>query len=209
LNNPISLSHLRAALRLTPINLDAAHARMAPFQRRMTPPAGVKPRPAGVLVLTYGDPNDMFMLLTRRSEGLRNHGGQISFPGGRRDPADASLTATALRETCEELGICNPPIDIIGSLSPLYVPPSNFDITPVVGYLPALPPLHPNPIEVAATLHIPLAWLLEDARRQRALRNVGEREIDMPYYQFGDDEVWGATAVILSELEVRLRMVLE
>lgn len=182
---------------------------MAPFKQRIFPAPGVTPRSSSVLVLLYGDAADLHMLLTKRSELLRNHGGQISFPGGRQDPTDATLIATALRETCEELGICDAPIEIIGQLAPLYVPPSNFDITPFVGYLPALPPLQPNPVEVAATLHVPLAWLLDESRQRRAIRKFGEREIDMPYYLFGDEEVWGATAVILSELEVRLRMVLE
>ncbi|HUN08322.1 MAG TPA: CoA pyrophosphatase [Aggregatilineales bacterium] len=203
----ITLAHIHAALNLPNFDVEMALGQMAPGRQRMRPAPGVRPKQAGVLALLIpyaGD--DLAVILTRRPETLRNHSGQISFPGGRHDETDESFTATALRETCEELGLCDP-VDIVGMLSTIYIPPSNFEVHPSVGYLPSLPIFQPNPDEVAEVITAPLRWLLEDERKRVDPWEFPGGRMMIPHYLFGDHIVWGATAVMLGELEARLRAV--
>jgi len=204
----ISLERVYQAVNLPDFDWAAAHLRMAPSGRPLAPPNGTPPRQAGVLVLLFPENGGLQVVLTRRLDTLRGHSGQISFPGGRRDPEDDSFTATALRETCEELGVCDPDITVIGMLSRMYIPPSNFEVFPTVAHLPARPVFTPNPDEVAEVFTFPLDALLDE--RYKALEdwNFGGMIVPVPYYAINDHKVWGATAVMLSELEGRLRAVL-
>jgi 8-oxo-dGTP pyrophosphatase MutT (NUDIX family) len=206
----ITLDHIKAALALPNFDFQQAQLKMLPPVRRMPQPE-VPPREAGVLVLLYphSDETDLRILLTRRTETLRGHSGQISFPGGRREEADDSFAATALRETSEELGITDfSQITLLGSLSKCYIPPSNYDVYPFVGYTPVLPPLVPSPYEVAEVLSLSLVELLHPATHQQEMREFQGLSIAVPYYQLSAAKVWGATAAMLSELEQRLRGVL-
>lgn len=206
----ITLEHLRAAFALADFNPLNAQAQMAPQPRSVLPQHnGTPPRQAGVLALIHPAPDQSLQIvLTRRTEHLRGHSGQISFPGGQRDPEDANFLSTALRETCEELGLCNEPIHIIGELATVYIPPSHFEVYPAVGYLDNQPHFAPNPQEVAEVFSIPLAHLLDDALKGREQRDIQGFRITIPYYFLGGHKVWGATAAMLSEIEARLRAII-
>ena len=206
----ITLDHIRAALALPDFDFQQAQMKMLPPMRRL-PSHDVPPRQAGVLVLLYphSDDSDLRIVLTRRTETLRGHSGQVSFPGGGREEGDATFAATALRETCEELGFCDfSQVTILGSLSMCYIPPSNYDVYPIVAYTPALPPLNPSPIEVAEVLTLSLVDLLHPATHQQEMREFQGVPIAVPYYHLPQARVGGATAAMLSELEQRLRAVL-
>ena len=200
----ISLDHVYAAVNLPDFDAAAAHDRMAPLRERTG--KSENSRQAGVLLLLYPEPDGLYIVLTRRTESLRGHSGQVSFPGGRRDLHDESFTATALRETCEELGICEG-ITVVGRLSPIYIPPSDFEVFPTVGYVPQRPLFRPNTGEVAEVLGLSLAALLDERNKREEEWPFPNMRIKVPYYLVGEHKVWGATAIMLSEFEHRLRAV--
>lgn len=143
------------------------------------------------------------VLLTERTTHLSNHSGQVAFPGGRVDPEDANVTAAALREAWEEVGLSAMFIEVLGSL-PTYTTVTSFIVTPVVALVQPGFELQPNPYEVADAFEVPLAFLMDPANHRRHLMKAEghEREwISMPY-QDGPDErfVWGATAGMLRNL---------
>jgi len=154
---------------------------------------------AGVLVLLYEREGRLSLLLTRRTELVLHHRGQISFPGGEQHPGE-SLEATALREAEEELGVPLDAASLLGRLTPLYIPPSNYCIYPTVAFLPGPPPLlKPQPDEVAEAIEVPLDHLTNPASRRREIWTIGKRTADVPFYEFNGHKIWGATAMVLAE----------
>ncbi len=156
--------------------------------------------PAAVLVLLLEDDlGGWQVLLTRRSEQLRDHPGQISFPGGRFEARDGSPAGTALREVREEVGIGAEFVEILGYLPPQPVV-TGFAVSPVVGRLRAGYTLRPDPDEVAEIFMLPLAFLADSRNlrwRERTVRGVIQR---VPDFQYGERQIWGATAQILCNL---------
>lgn len=201
----IGLAHIERALALPDFDPAAALLGMSP-QGRLERRADLTPKQAGVLLLLTGcGAGELGVVLMRRTDRLTGHSGQMSFPGGRRDPTDSSFEHTALRETAEELGIDTSGIAILGMLTPIYIPPSNFDVHPYVGHVPELPPLSPNPDEVAAVYTAPLRDLLDPASRTTARIETSYGPREVPAYLLSGQIVWGATAIMLHEFEVRLR----
>ncbi len=179
------------------------------FVRRLDPPEGVTARPAAVLILLYPSSTDLRLLLTVRSDQLPNHRGEVSLPGGATDPQDDGPMATAVRECWEELGIVPDAIEIWGTLMSVYIPPSNFRITPVVGFSAQQPVLDPSAAEVSAVLTVTLRELLDPEYvvvEQWTLRGA---EVHVPFFAVAGYKVWGATALILSEFVARLRRALQ
>jgi 8-oxo-dGTP pyrophosphatase MutT (NUDIX family) len=164
------------------------------------------PRPAAVLVALVEREAGATVLLTQRATQLRNHAGQISFPGGRIEASDASPAAAALREAREEIGLDERFVSIIGYL-PDHVLSSGFRVTPVVGFVRPGFELLPQPQEVHETFEVPLSFIF-DARNHRLRRRRfggGEAEVEVYDMPYGDRNIWGATAGMLLTL---YRMVL-
>jgi 8-oxo-dGTP pyrophosphatase MutT (NUDIX family) len=153
------------------------------------------------LVLLYpnGSGDDLYLVLTRRADHLGNHRGQISFPGGSVDPNDPSTAHTALREACEEIGVCEEGPRLLGDLTPLYIPPSDFCIHPHVAYLPRRPQFRPQPGEVAELLEVPVRHFLDDQNVVHEEWIIRDEPRQVPYYDVYGHKVWGATAMVLAE----------
>jgi 8-oxo-dGTP pyrophosphatase MutT (NUDIX family) len=129
------------------------------------------------------------------------HSGQVSLPGGKFEPDDRDLLDTARRETQEEIGVEGNKIKLIGSLSEMYIVVSNFKVLPVVGYLDHKPAFIPEIKEVARIIHSPLDHILDQQRRKEKDIIVGNNyKIRSPYFDIDGEVIWGATAMILSEL---------
>lgn len=167
------------------------------------PPAPNPPgaRLAAVLPLLYPRDGVPYLLFTRRSSELTRHRGEISFPGGSRDPGDANSAETALREAWEEIQLPRETVTVLGALSSNFTVVSNFWVTPVVGWLPdGLPPLVPNPAEVAEIIEAPVAALADPAIFHEEIWTREGLPHPVHFYDFGQYRIWGVTAFILSKL---------
>lgn len=157
---------------------------------------------SAVLILLFPKQNQLHVVFIRRSEYDGVHSGQIAFPGGRCENFDNSLQDTALRETWEEIGIQKTEIEILGQLSSLYVPPSNFMIHSFVGFCSQKPVYEIDTNEVQQVLEIPLHEFYQENRifSKRFKTPSRDHDTDARYYHVSDVEIWGATAMILCEL---------
>ena len=162
------------------------------------------PTPAAVLIGLVNRPEGLQVLLTQRTAHLSDHAGQISFPGGRAEDGDASLAATALRETEEEVGLPASSVAVLGAL-PCYETVTGYRVTPVVGWVEPPFELTPDPFEVADVFEVPLEFLLTPANQQRHTRMLGDVRRDYWAIPWRDRYIWGATAAMLLILDRTLR----
>lgn len=190
----------------------SAHAEMAPFGRGARPEmlsvdANPDARRAATLVMLYplasGETTEAGFVLTVRQPTLRAHSGQVSLPGGKLD-GDETPEAAAIREAWEEVGVEPEQVDVMGRLSPLYIPPSDFAVWPVVAAVRQRPAFVPQEAEVAALVEVPLASLLAPGARRTAVRparlpGLEGREFEVPTFALAGQDVWGATAMMLAE----------
>lgn len=154
---------------------------------------------SAVLVLLYPNNNSLHSVLMQRPSYPGVHGGQVSFPGGKRELEDNSLEETALRESHEELGIVPDEVKIIGKLSKLYIPHSNYMVHPYVGYSNKKPEYVLEASEVDEAIDYSVDKLVDHNYRKEKKMHLKFGEIDVPYFDINQKVVWGATAMMLSE----------
>lgn len=162
------------------------------------------PRPdsrrGGVLALFYPFDDTVYLPLILRPTYPGVHSGQVGFPGGGAEEMDDDLAATALRETYEEIGVHPSQITLLGQLTPLYVFASNYIVQPTVAWTDYRPEFKHDPFEVAQLLEVSLLSLLDPATRRTETRTLRGQPIEVPYFAVAGQTVWGATAMMLSEL---------
>lgn len=171
------------------------------YNRTPAPPHAVH---AGVLALFFPKDGQWHIVLIERTSRYPQdrHRGQISFPGGRHETEDPSMQFTALREAKEEVGVEPDRIEILGALTDLYIPVSNFLVHPFVGYTEEQPAFRPEPSEVADILEVPVQhFLTEQNIRKKDMTVQGNVRLkEVPYFDISGKVLWGATAMMLSEL---------
>jgi len=203
----LSKSAIQRALYHDNFDGRAAQAKMRPVSRTETRPAELpgQPRQGAVLLLLYKMNGQTHLVLTRRRDDLPSHPGQISFPGGRRDPGE-SLQQAALRECYEEVGVHPGRVTILGQLTPLYILPSDFQVTPFVGWHEGRPEMVAQPTEVAEIIEVPLEHLLDQKTRDKEDWEWKDGLMEVPFFRVDEHKVWGATAMMLSEFVERLAL---
>ena len=160
--------------------------------------------PAAVLILLYPIEDKWHFFLTKRTDNVEHHKGQISLPGGMLEKGESHKEA-AIRETFEELGVQSKDINIIGPLTPLYVPISNFKIFPFVGWLKSAPKLNIQSKEVSKVFS-PSIYSLTDPKTKKIKDSIllGQK-VQIPFFNLKNEVVWGATSMILSEFKKILK----
>lgn len=203
-----TLEDVRRALQLAEFDSVAAQRKMMPTPRAEQRPPALpgEARLGSVLLLLYHKDREVHLVLTRRHDDLGSHAGQISFPGGRHEGTE-TLQTTALRETFEELGIAPNEVNVLGKLTPLYIPASDFHVHPFVAWSRGdrRPSFQPDPREVSEVIEVPLRYLLRPETRRQEPWNFRGHRIEVPYFAVDHHKVWGATAMMLSEFLERLR----
>jgi len=180
----------------------AAQRKMSSVERRWAPDTAELPtlRKSAVLALLHPSPAGLAVLYTLRPSRLAHHGGQVSFPGGGMEEGDSSLAHTALRETAEELGMVTVDVCILGSLTTLFIESSRNLVHPFVGWIPALPSLTPDVREVAEVLSVTLQTLSDPATIATCVREINVQPRSFPSFYIPPHHIWGATAMMTSEL---------
>jgi 8-oxo-dGTP pyrophosphatase MutT (NUDIX family) len=165
-------------------------------------------RESAVLIVIWPEADTWRCLLIQRPEYDGPHGGQMGLPGGRREETDRDLMQTAIRETLEETGVEVPEEAVAGALSSLYIPVSNFLVQPYVALIRQRPVFHPDPSEVSALLDFDLKLLLKPETLKSKERMLAKGlQARTPYFDIEGSEVWGATAMMLSELAAVLETI--
>jgi len=198
---------LESALK-SPLPGQEAQTKMMPSlsdKSRFSLAAKTDAKDGGVMILFYQKNGNWYFPLIQRPDYDGVHAKQISFPGGKKDNEDEDLIATALRETKEEVGIISKEIKVLGSLTELYIIASNYNVLPVVGYLRGIPKFIGDDREVDEVIEVKLDDLMLEAnRKEKPMTILQGITIHAPFFDLNHKVVWGATAMILSELKAIL-----
>ncbi len=203
-------SRVRQALSLPKFDSHMAKLTMGMSGRLAQRPADKagEARIAAVMLLIYPLAGEPHILYTKRPDSLRDHSGQISFPGGRVDEGE-TITEAALRELHEEVGVTAQTVELIGEMSQLYILPSDFMVHPFVGLARERPDFVVNRDEVETLLEVPLSLLLDPATRREEVwtfKRFNNQRLNVPFFQVDAHKIWGATAIMTSEFLERWKM---
>ncbi len=179
-----------------------AHEKMASDARLKLkmPSPSERTRESAVLILLYPQNEKIYIPLILRPQYDGVHGGQMAFPGGRAEKEDENLIRTAMREAQEEIGVRLTDVKILGKLTKLFIPASNFYVQPVIGFINHKPEFYPDAREVDKVVEVSLDEILNPSNIGRKILNVRGVEVDAPFYQIQEHIVWGATAMMIAEL---------
>lgn len=196
------IQQLEAALK-KPLPAENAQRLMAPqhdVEQRFAQGSRKTAQQGAVLILLFPDHGQLSFPLIRRAEYPGVHSGQIGLPGGKRENQDKNLIATALRETEEEIGIAAYSGKHLGNLSPLFIPVSNFIVSPVIYFIKQpIASFKPDPTEVSEVLVTNVDTLINPLACKKKMMTIRDFTFETPYFDLEGEVVWGATAMILSE----------
>ncbi|HPS12206.1 MAG TPA: CoA pyrophosphatase [Prolixibacteraceae bacterium] len=199
----ITVQDIIAALELE-LPGEKAHRLMLPEGRTLDIPFGKTIKESAVLIPLFFKNEILFICLTRRNKNLKHHPGQISFPGGQKEKQEQTFEETALREMEEETGIKKEQIELLGELSTIYIPVSNFLIHPFIGYLENEPTFSVDHNEVDEIITIPMKIFLDPENKTTSPINTITGMLNVPCYKINEQIIWGATAMIIAEITTLL-----
>ncbi len=206
---------LKYAPKVLNIELPAmnAHAKMVPPNRaellKKTDFAKITPKKAAVMMLFYPKESQTHLALILRTSYNGVHSSQIAFPGGKVEPEDIDLSHTAIRETHEEIGVHPADINLVRAFTEVYIPPSNYMVYPFLGYSESEQSFELQEDEVAGIVELSLVDFLNDKNlTTKTIKTSYSESIDVPGFYVNGHFIWGATAMMLSELKETLKMVL-
>lgn len=177
--------------------LDRILQRVRDYSPQLLKPEAQLPEAAVLMPITRGESPEL--VLTLRASGLSTHGGEVAFPGGRRDPEDANLMQTALREAEEEVGLAPGIVEVVGPLSSL-ISVHGIHVTPYVGIVPDYVEYRPNDAEIASVFSVPLEFFCQDPREVTHRIDYQGSAWYIPSYRYGEYQIWGLTAIMIVEL---------
>lgn len=182
----------KAQIEMSPSPVDSA---------RFSSPLSADYRKGSVLILFYPEGDQAFFPLIKRPIYPGIHSGQIALPGGKMDEEDKNEVETALREAWEEVGVRPEQVNLLGQLSPLFIPASNFLVSPIIGFSEDKPDFVAQEREVSRIIQTSVSAFYEPRTRKRKTLTFSEKHhYDTPYFEIDKEMVWGATAMILNEL---------
>lgn len=199
-NTESIVAAIRHLLQQTKPGISAQKA-MLPEGRVLNSTSSIPPRSSAVLLLLYPKNNELYFPAIRRPIYNGMHSGQMALPGGKMEEGDASLILTALRESHEEIGVDENSVEILGTLTDLYIEVTHMQVLPVVGFVSKKPDFSIQVSEVDALFEIPLSHLFKPELKKKEWWNLRGELIEIPFYHLSEQKVWGATAMILSEFE--------
>ncbi|MBI9069704.1 MAG: CoA pyrophosphatase [Salinivirgaceae bacterium] len=185
-----------------------AHTQMMPGGRITVPDFDKPPRKSAVLILFYPDNNKVYFPLIRRPKYNGAHSGQMALPGGKYEKTDRNLIQTALRESCEEIGVCKTGIQVLGCLSELFIPITNMTVLPVIATSDYKPTFYTDQVEVEELFTISLNEFFDPLVKKKEVWDLRGNDVDIPFYLLQKQKVWGVTAMMLCELELLLNKIL-
>lgn len=200
-NFETSISKLSSSLRNN-FSCPEAHNKMTPPNRyRGVESNSIETsKPSAVMILLYPLDGIMQTIFIKRPTYNGPHSNQVSLPGGKFEITDIDLQTTALRETYEEIGVAPEAIEVIGKLTPLYIPHSNYLVIPFIGYSLIRPSFIPDKIEVESLIEIPIEHLADETKKETfILKREGFEDIEAPFFNLAGEKLWGATAMIIAE----------
>ncbi len=207
INTKLLSQQLKKTL-LQPLPGNLAHEMMMPAFRKIIDWPTTQPTKSAVIILMYQNNEQIFFPIIRRPWYNGHHSGEMALPGGKFDPTDNSLIDTALRECYEEVGVIIKPEQVIGTLSGIKIPITNMEVLPVVAISSQCLNFKINANEVAGLFSVSLNELLNPANKKLEQQPFNNQMLNVPYYKLNEQKVWGATAMILSELEFIIRGIL-
>lgn len=177
-------------------NMAASDRMLKDFPRVPGPDA----RPAAVLILLYPVDGEIHTVFMQRPDYVGFHGGQISFPGGKKEPSDKDIVETALREAAEETGVNTKKVSVLGTLTPLFIPVSNMVVTSVVGWSNNRPQFSHDPHEVVFLIEAELNHFLDPSVIMTKPMKLRGETYEIKYFSYQGNVIWGATAMMFNEL---------